>query len=113
ELKRFVKPDIVSLIGTMALTLEGAFEPYLSAVMVVFKTAGVVTAQRLCGGAPDAETIEWVSTLRVKIADAYDAIFLSLRPSGMQVLQYLDQLLDFVRAVWTDPDRSDEAVARC
>eukprot|EP01013_Petalomonas_cantuscygni_P010822 TRINITY_DN2405_c0_g1_i1.p1 TRINITY_DN2405_c0_g1~~TRINITY_DN2405_c0_g1_i1.p1 ORF type:complete len:889 (-),score=219.59 TRINITY_DN2405_c0_g1_i1:264-2930(-) len=113
-LKRFVKPAIVSVIGTMALVLQSEFVTYLPTVMNVFRNAGMMSASRLCEGAPDQDTIEWVSSLRFKLAESYDAIFLSLKRSASEhVLKYLDQLLEFVETVWLDSHRTDEAVNRC
>lgn len=109
SIMRDIKPHAISALGDVALGLEGAFASYLTPTMQVLILASQVSVQ----DAEDYDELDFVAALRESLLDAYTSLVLALRadPQAANALApYMPQIIDFVRVVAQDSDRSDAMV---
>ncbi|KAI9890269.1 MAG: karyopherin beta [Vezdaea aestivalis] len=99
------KPAILQCFGDIAGAIGGHFETYLSVVAQVLQQAATVEAE----SDGMLEMIDYVTSLREGIMDAWQGIILALKSGNKaQLLQpYVDSIFQLIASIWRDPSRSE------
>ena len=110
ELNRTVKPPILSSFSDIAMSIGGEFEKYTPVVLTMLEQAGTVSAET-----DDEDLIEYISSLREAILEAYTGILHGLGDGkNLDVLvPHLEALLTFMERCSTDEHRTNEVVKNC
>jgi importin subunit beta-1 len=106
KLDRSVKPPILGVFGDIALAIGGNFEKYLPVAMTMLQQAG-----RIATPDPDDEDmVEYVSTLREGILDAYAGVIQGLHGDNKASLlqPYANLMGQFLGVVSMDENRDDD-----
>ena len=101
-LSRDVKPTILSSFGDIALGIGSGFEPYLATTMAVLQQAALSVGTQ----APaDFEMVDFFSTLREGIAEAYVGIVGGLRADEQinMLKPYVEAIFTFIQSVASNP----------
>jgi importin subunit beta-1 len=101
-LGRDVKPTILSSFGDIALGIGAGFEPYLATTMVVLQQASMSVGTQSVN---DYDMIDFLSTLREGIAEAYVGIVGGLRADDQvnMLKPYVEAIFGFIQSVATNP----------
>lgn len=109
DVRREVKPVILSCIGDVASSIGPGFERYLPVVMRVLEQASSLRVDQ------DAslETLDFVYSLRESILDAYVGIIAGLREAPQSLQTYIPRIFLFLQEVSRDPEMyKSEGVVR-
>jgi importin subunit beta-1 len=100
-LSRDVKPTILSSFGDIALGIGAGFEPYLVTTMAVLQQASLSVGSQ---AVTDFEMVDFLSTLREGIAEAYVGIVGGFRSdSQINLLKpYVESIFAFIQSVATN-----------
>ncbi len=116
-----LKPAILQSFGDIAHAIHGAFETYLPVVAQVLQQAGQVTLTT----DGNYEMIDYITSLREGIMDAWDGCIVAMKSSGKskfcsEVLEnnfltfiaqllvpYLDSILELLRTIQQDSNRTE------
>ncbi|KAF1954761.1 ARM repeat-containing protein [Byssothecium circinans] len=99
------KPAILQCFGDIAHAILGAFEMYLAVVAQVLQQASSVSLTT----EGNFEMIDYITSLREGIMDAWDGIIVAMKSSGKTQLlvQYLDSIFELLRIVQADNNRTE------
>lgn len=97
-LSRDVKPTILSSFGDIALGVGAGFEPYLATTMAVLQQASMSVGSQ---AVTDFEMIDFLSTLREGIAEAYVGIVGGLRADEQvnMLKPYVENIFNFIQSI--------------
>jgi len=100
------KPAILQSFGDIAQSIGGGFEPYLSVVAQVLQQAAVINT---VDNASSFEMIDYITSLREGIMDAWGGIVIALRTSQKQQLiqPYIESIFQLLHSVARDPNRTE------
>lgn len=100
-----LKPAILQSFGDIAHAIHGAFETYLTVVAQVLQQAGQVTLTT----ENNFEMIDYITSLREGILDAWDGSINAMKSSGKQnlLVPFLDSIFDLLRTIQQDPNRTE------
>ncbi|KII83643.1 hypothetical protein PLICRDRAFT_180247 [Plicaturopsis crispa FD-325 SS-3] len=106
-LNRNVKISILSCFGDIALAIGPAFEPYLDTTMGVLRQAGAVQPNPL-----DFDLVDYVSSLREGILEAYTGIVTGLKNTDKVglLLPHVQSILELIQRCLADDERTDSIV---
>lgn len=109
NVERSVKPHIISVISDIALAVEGNFDRYLPYVMTM-----LVQASQLDLDCEDSENLEYLTTLREAVLEAYTGILHGLKADNKQGLfkQWISEVVSFLVVISQDNYRAP-AVTKC
>ena len=96
---------ILQCFGDIAHAIHGAFETYLTVVAQVLQQAGQVTLTT----ENNFEMIDYITSLREGILDAWDGSVNAMKSSGKQNLlsPFIDSMFDLLRTIQQDPNRTE------
>ncbi|KAF2641883.1 importin subunit beta-1 [Massarina eburnea CBS 473.64] len=99
------KPAILQCFGDIAQAILGGFETYLVVVAQVLQQASSVSMTT----EGNFEMIDYLTSLREGIMDAWDGIIAALKSSGktQMLSQYLDSIFELLRIVQADNNRTE------
>ncbi|KAJ4291909.1 karyopherin Kap95 [Kalmusia sp. IMI 367209] len=99
------KPAILQCFGDIAHAILGAFETYLPVVAQVLQQASSVSMTT----EGNFEMMDYITSLREGIMDAWDGIIVAMKSSGKTQLlsQYLDSIFELLRIVQMDSNRTE------
>ncbi|KAJ4360452.1 karyopherin Kap95 [Didymosphaeria variabile] len=99
------KPAILQCFGDIAHAILGAFETYLPVVAQVLQQASSVSMTT----EGNFEMMDYITSLREGIMDAWDGIIVAMKSSGKTQLlvQYLDSIFELLRIVQLDSNRTE------
>jgi len=102
NVERSVKPHIISVFADVAMSIEGNFDRYLTFVMGM-----LVQASRLNLDCSDADNLEYLTTLREAVLEAYTGILHGLMADNKQELfkQWINDVVSFIVLVSNDKYR--------
>lgn len=103
-----MKPRIVSCLGDIALAVRGCFERYLSFVMPM-----LIQASQTVFDNADDESVEYLSSLRFSILEAYTSIITGLAEDGKVhlLLEYVDAIVVLLDLVVKDASRDENVLS--
>ncbi|GFR39763.1 hypothetical protein Agub_g247 [Astrephomene gubernaculifera] len=121
---RNIKPELLTVLGDMALAIEGLFAKYLDAVLTILRQAMQMSVQMV--SANDYDTYDYNNLLRRGIIDAFSGILQGMGdditrgtnsgPSSRdRLMQELPAVFHFISSIGADKtagDAFDEDVAR-
>ncbi|KAF2735637.1 ARM repeat-containing protein [Polyplosphaeria fusca] len=99
------KPAILQCFGDIAQAIGGHFETYLAVVAQVLQQASSVSV----GGDGNFEMMDYVTSLREGIMDAWDGCVIAMKSSGKTQLltPYIDPIFNLLRIVYHDTNRTE------
>lgn len=100
QTSRNVKTMILSCFGDIASSLGSGFQTYLEVVMKVVHEASMI--QTNVNEPVTAEFIEYISTLREAITDAYVGIVAGLHNDPTILQPYIESIIQFLHQVYLD-----------
>ncbi|KAF2466360.1 importin subunit beta-1 [Lindgomyces ingoldianus] len=99
------KPAILQCFGDIAQAIGGHFETYLAVVAQVLQQASSVSVT------PDGnfEMMDYVTSLREGIMDAWDGCIIAMKSSGKTQLMvpYVDSIFELLRVIFSDTNRTE------
>jgi importin subunit beta-1 len=100
-----LKPAILQCFGDIAHAIHGAFEPYLPVVAQVLQQAGQVTLTT----EGNYEMIDYITSLREGIMDAWDGCIVAMKLSNKTnlIVPYMDSIFDLLRSIQQDSNRTE------
>ncbi|KAF2034007.1 ARM repeat-containing protein [Setomelanomma holmii] len=100
-----LKPAILQSFGDIAHAIHGAFEPYLPVVAQVLQQAGQVTLTT----EGNYEMIDYITSLREGIMDAWDGCIVAMKASNKTnlIVPYMDSIFDLLRNIQQDSNRTE------
>jgi importin subunit beta-1 len=100
-----LKPAILQCFGDIAHAIHGAFETYLSVVATVLQQAGQVAVTT----EGNYEMIDYVTSLREGIVDAWDGCIVAMKSSGKTHLigPYVESIFELLRVIQADTNRTE------
>jgi importin subunit beta-1 len=100
-----LKPAILQCFGDIAHAIHGAFETYLPVVAQVLQQAGQVTVTT----EGNYEMIEYITSLREGIMDAWDGCIVAMKSSNKTnlIVPYMDSIFDLLRTIQADSNHSE------
>jgi importin subunit beta-1 len=100
-----LKPAILQSFGDIAHAIHGAFEPYLPVVAQVLQQAGQVTLTT----EGNYEMIDYITSLREGIMDAWDGCIVAMKTSNKTnlIVPYMDSIFDLLRNIQQDSNRTE------
>jgi importin subunit beta-1 len=105
QLGNQLKPAILQCFGDIAHAIHGAFETYLAVVAQVLQQAGQVTLTT----EGNYEMIDYITSLREGIMDAWDGCIVAMKSSNKTqlIVPYLDSIFDLLRTIQQDSNRTE------
>ena len=99
------KPAILQCFGDIAQAIGGHFEIYLSVVAQVLQQASQVSVQ----ADGNYEMMDYVTSLREGIMDAWDGCIIAMKSSGKTQLiaPYMDSIFELLSVIDKDPNRTE------
>ncbi|KAF2715719.1 importin subunit beta-1 [Pleomassaria siparia CBS 279.74] len=99
------KPAILQCFGDIAQAIGGHFETYLAVVAQVLQQASTVSIST----EGNFEMMDYVTSLREGIMDAWDGCIVAVKSSGKTQLlvPYLDAIFELLRIVQSDSNRTE------
>mmetsp|Transcript_33096 Transcript_33096/g.87373 ORF Transcript_33096/g.87373 Transcript_33096/m.87373 type:complete len:871 (-) Transcript_33096:190-2802(-) len=112
QLNRQVKPGVISVIGDIAMAVEGNFDRYLPNTMPMLIQAASTTMDEDA----DDEMLEFLDELREAVLDAYAGILNGLEDGKKQHLllmptNYVESMINFAELI-TGDENKDGAVTK-
>lgn len=100
-----LKPAILQCFGDIAHAIHGAFKTYLPVVAQVLQQAGQVTLTT----EGNFEMIDYITSLREGIMDAWDGCIVAMKLSGETelIVPYMDSIFDLLRNIQADANRTE------
>jgi importin subunit beta-1 len=100
-----LKPAILQCFGDIAHAIHGAFETYLPVVAQVLQQAGQVTLTT----EGNYEMIDYITSLREGIMDAWDGCIVAMKSSNKTNLlaQYVESIFELLRIIQQDSNRTE------
>jgi importin subunit beta-1 len=100
-----LKPAILQCFGDIAHAIHGAFEPYLPVVAQVLQQAGQVNLTT----EGNYEMIDYITSLREGIMDAWDGCIVAMKLSNKTnlIVPYMDSIFDLLRNIQQDSNRTE------
>ncbi|ANB12552.1 Kap95p [Sugiyamaella lignohabitans] len=98
DIRREIKPVILSCIGDVASSIGGGFIPYLQVVMQVLNDAAQLRADE----DSSLEFLDYVFSLREAIIDAYVGIVAGMHDSPQALLPYIEGMFAFLSTLLSD-----------
>lgn len=99
------KPAILQCFGDIAQAITGAFELYLPVVAQVLQQASTVSVNN----ENSFELMDYVTSLREGIMDAWDGAIIAMKLSGKTQLltPYIEPIFALLRIIHSDPNRTE------
>ncbi|ODV94611.1 hypothetical protein PACTADRAFT_50482 [Pachysolen tannophilus NRRL Y-2460] len=97
DVKRELRPVILSCFGDIASSIGKEFIQYLDVVMNICNQA-----QNLQPSDSSIETLDYVLTLKESVLDAYVGIIAGLHDDPQSILKYVPQIFQFLLLLYTD-----------
>eukprot|EP01106_Pelomyxa_sp_JSP_P017691 TRINITY_DN743_c0_g1_i5.p1 TRINITY_DN743_c0_g1~~TRINITY_DN743_c0_g1_i5.p1 ORF type:complete len:498 (+),score=158.38 TRINITY_DN743_c0_g1_i5:132-1625(+) len=109
---RSLKPDIISTLGDMAMSLAAEFIPYVGTVAQVLAQAS--TAASTPPDPDDEDAVEYTNKLRESICEGYTGMLQGLRACDRagDMLPYVETILQFAAVIFADQHKT-ESLTRC
>lgn len=100
-----LKPAILQCFSDIAHAIHGAFETYLPVVAQVLQQAGQVSLTT----EGNYEMIDYITSLREGIMDAWDGCIVAMKSSNKTnlIVPYLDSIFDLLRTIQQDNNRTE------
>lgn len=100
-----LKPAILQCFGDIAHAIHGAFETYLPVVAQVLQQAGQVSLTT----EGNYEMIDYITSLREGIMDAWDGCIVAMKTSGKTsvIVPFIDSIFDLLRTIQQDSNRTE------
>ncbi|KAH8699342.1 armadillo-type protein [Phaeosphaeriaceae sp. PMI808] len=100
-----LKPAILTTFADIANAIHGAFEPYLPVVAQVLQQAGQVTLTT----EGNYEMIEYITSLREGITDAWDGCIVAMRVSNKTnlIVPYVLSIFELLRSIQQDSNHTE------
>lgn len=108
SLDRSVKPIVLTCFGEIAMALNGGFEPYVHACLMLLMQASGMEAPQ-----DDDDMIDYINELRGSVLEAYTGIITGLDDGNRLDLveTYIPALIQFLQKIAGDPNR-DAAIIK-
>jgi importin subunit beta-1 len=100
DIRREIKPMILSCIGDIASSIGTGFIPYLDGVMSILAQASILRADQEMS----MDFYDYVDRLRESLIDAYVGIVAGLRDSPAALLPYIKSIFDFLAMIQLEND---------
>jgi importin subunit beta-1 len=99
------KPAILQCFGDIAQAIGGHFETYLSVVAQVLQQASSVSLNT----ENNFEMMDYVTSLREGIMDAWDGAIVAMKISGKTelLIPYIDSIFQLLRIIYQDTNRTE------
>lgn len=100
-----LKPAILQCFGDIAHAIHGAFETYLPVVATVLQQAGQVTLTT----ENNFEMMDYITSLREGIVDAWDGCINAMKASGKTdlMIPYVESIFELLRTIQQDSNRTE------
>ncbi|KAF2199381.1 importin subunit beta-1 [Delitschia confertaspora ATCC 74209] len=104
QLGNMFKPAILQCFGDIAQAISGHFEPYLPVVAQVLQQASSVSVQ-----ADNFEMMDYITSLREGIMDAWDGCIIAMKSSGKTQLMtpYIGSIFELLKVIHEDTNRTE------
>jgi importin subunit beta-1 len=105
------KPAILQCFGDIAQAIGGHFQTYLSVVAQVLIQASSVT----WNAENNYEMMDYVTSLREGIMDAWDGAIIAMKSSGQAQLitPYIEAIFGLIRVIYNDTNRTEALLRSC
>jgi len=103
---RLIKPQIISCLGDIALSVGGHFERYLPYAMMMLMQASQTKMENM----NDADNMEYLETLRESVLDAYTGILQGLSSDPKKASLFapsVENVMSFIDVVAKDTNRPE------
>ncbi|KAF1995750.1 ARM repeat-containing protein [Amniculicola lignicola CBS 123094] len=98
------KPAILQCFGDIAQAIGSAFETYLAVVAQVLQQASQVSVTT----PGNFEMMDYVTSLREGIMDAWDGCIIAMKPGKTQLMvPYIDSIFELLRIIYQDTNRTE------
>jgi importin subunit beta-1 len=97
NVRKELKPTVLSAFGDIATSVGGAFKPYLQVVFEICQSAQVLEPEN-----SSAEAMDYVTLVRESVLDCYVGIVGGLHDSANEIYPYVKQIFELLSTIYND-----------